>query len=143
MQTFLPYEDFMETAKCLDTKRLNNQINEALIIHRTLTGYYPKGKGWANHPATKMWEGCHDLLAAYRDCLIVEWEKRAGKKRGGVGRMYNDWYIEVDMDHVPKWLGKEQFHRAHRSQLLLKDYEWYSQFGWKEKPGQYKYIWSI
>jgi hypothetical protein len=34
----------------------------------------------------------------------------------------------------PPWLGIEEFHSSHRAALLAKDYDWYSQWGWVEKP---------
>ena len=74
MQTFLPYADFRKSAECLDDRRFNNQINEALIILRTLTGWYTKhGKnGWPNHPATKMWRGHEVALARYAIACLIE-----------------------------------------------------------------------
>ena len=41
---------------------------------------------------------------------------------------------------APKWLGNKKFHASHRSNLLRKDREWYSQFGWTE-PDDLPYIW--
>jgi hypothetical protein len=32
----------------------------------------------------------------------------------------------------PHWLGNKSFHSSHRANLLRKDYEYYSQFGWEE-----------
>jgi hypothetical protein len=36
---------------------------------------------------------------------------------------------------------------THRLALLVKDYEWYSKFGWDEDPGypptEYEYIWPV
>jgi hypothetical protein len=29
---------------------------------------------------------------------------------------------------MPSWFGLEEFHRSHRSNLLRKDYEYYSQY---------------
>jgi hypothetical protein len=139
MQIFLPYPDFVKTAKCLDPKRLNNQINESLIIYRTITGYYPKGKGWSNHPVAKMWAGYDSLLLEYRNALIVEYESRTNKKRNGVGIF---WEKGMKFFSIPPFIGHPDFHREHRSQLLQKDYAHYSRFGWKEKPGEYPYDWE-
>ena len=41
----------------------------------------------------------------------------------------------------PHWLGYEPFHASHRSNLLRKDAEYYSQFGWTE-PDNLPYIWG-
>ena len=51
-----------------------------------------------------------------------------------------DEFIEDDMVHFPYWLGKESFHSSHRANLLRKDYEYYSKFGWKENP-ELPYVW--
>ena len=38
MQTFLPYQNFIKSAKCLDYKRLGKQRVEALQIHNIISG---------------------------------------------------------------------------------------------------------
>jgi len=40
----------------------------------------------------------------------------------------------------PKWFGKKEFHDSHKSNLLRKDKEFYSKFGWKEKDNL-DYVW--
>ena len=40
----------------------------------------------------------------------------------------------------PHWLGDVRFHSSHRANLLRKDYEYYSQFGWTENPKS-PYVW--
>ena len=56
MQTFLPYTDFIKSAKCLDYKRLGKQRVEAKQILNILLGETTKA-GWTNHPAVLMWSG--------------------------------------------------------------------------------------
>ena len=51
-----------------------------------------------------------------------------------------DEFINDGMVHFPHWLGKEEFHSSHRANLLRKDYEYYSKFGWKEDLGN-PYVW--
>ena len=51
-----------------------------------------------------------------------------------------DEMINDDMVEFPHWLGKESFHSSHRANLLRKDYEYYSQFGWTENPEK-PYVW--
>jgi hypothetical protein len=41
---------------------------------------------------------------------------------------------------LPHWLGREDFHASHRSNLIRKDPIWYGQFGWTE-PNNIEYIW--
>jgi hypothetical protein len=35
------------------------------------------------------------------------------------------------VNEVPSWLGKPEFHASHKSNLLRKNHEHYSQFNWK------------
>ena len=134
MQTFLPYPDFVKTANCLDWRRLGKQRVEALQILNILRGYRKTG-GWVNHPAVKMWQGYDDALAYYMNCCIVEWKNRGYKNNLLFNKIPNKF-------NYPFWLGDEIFHSAHRQTLLYKDFEWYSQFYWKEQP-KYEYFWPV
>lgn len=140
MNTFLPYADFTKSAKCLDRQRLGKQRVEIYQILRALHG---ETKGWVNHPATKIWKGFEGALIDYGIFICNEWIKR-GYKDTCLQKIYNfkytnpDWWI--NFYKLPPWLGDEQFHSSHRAALLMKNPEWYSPFGWKEKP-EIKYFW--
>ena len=41
---------------------------------------------------------------------------------------------------TPDWFGDINFHRSHQSNLLRKDKNWYSQFGW-DVPDDLEYLW--
>jgi hypothetical protein len=45
-----------------------------------------------------------------------------------------------DDSGAPPWLGCDEFHSSHRSNLLRKLPEHYSQFGWSE-PNDLPYVW--
>lgn len=131
MQTFLAYEDFNESAKVLDPKRLGNQAyREGMILLRG---------GWSNHPASKMWNGYKRYLAEYLLACFRELSKR--------GRDYPHHVLEINkmlkdlLDNgKPPWLGNENLHSSHRSNLLRKDPVWYGKFGWTE-PNNLPYYW--
>lgn len=129
MQTFLPYRDFEKSAKCLDYKRLGKQRVETMQIMYTLSGI---SNGWRNHPAVTMWEGHELSLLAYQYAIIEEW-----KFRGYVDNVCLNNTIKA-FDNIdgpfslPPWLGNERLHSSHRSNLLRKDYQHYSRFGWDE-----------
>jgi len=142
MQTFLPYANFLKTAKCLDRKRLGKQRVEAKQILNALNG---KSKGWVNHPAVKMWRGFEITLEVYKDVMIYEWTRRGYKNT----MEYNLCLFEalkfsgdkvLHLFDYPGWFGREDFHSAHRAALLYKDYEYYKKFNWKEKP-ELNYKW--
>lgn len=118
MQTFLPYSDFERTMKALDYRRLGKQRVEAHQILNILLGRTTK-KGWQNHPAVLMWKGYENSLKLYYNCAVREW----------VSRGYNNTMKLEEVQtpvHHPVWLGNVQFHRSHRSNLLRKDYKYYS-----------------
>ena len=152
MQTFLPYDDFERTAKCLDYKRLGKQRVEAKQILDIITGKNPNSR-WRNHPAVKMWVGFENALGSYMNYMIAEWIKRGyvnnmefydtGELPSWHFKYYNDMTRYVgDIIESPTWLQKNEFHSSHRAALLFKDYDYYKQFNWSERP-RIKYYWPI
>lgn len=144
MQTFLPYENFAETAKCLDNKRLGKQRVEAMQIMQTLLSSSTK-KGWKNHPAVKMWKGYEPTLMSYQTAICAEWQKR-GYKDTCYQKTYSLFCEHSTLfrfaHKFPSFLGNEEFHASHRSNLLRKKLEHYSQFGWKESH-DLQYVWPV
>jgi hypothetical protein len=153
MQTFLPYKDFLKSAQCLDYKRLGKQRVEAWQIYQCLTG---KGSlSWKNHPAVKMWKGYEIKLLQYGIIICKEWKSRGYKDSLLIkfqleyaksiasllkGKSLFDFHILIEIK--PIWLGNEEFHSSHRSNLLRKNKEYYSKFCWKETDNL-PYIWSV
>lgn len=141
MQTFLPFPDFVETARCLDRLRLGKQRCETLQILQVLLG---ETNGWRNHPAVKMWRGHEHTLWCYGIAICTEWKYR-GYKDTCDQKMTDLCYkhgIPFITSSVPPWLGNPKFHSAHRAALLFKNPDYYSQFGWSEKP-KLNYIWPV
>ena len=147
MQTFLPYYDFYKVSQCLDYRRLNKQRVEAKQILNCLNAIKTndlfiidkngkrRKRGWLNHPAVLMWKGFEDTLKLYHNIMIQEWIKRG----------YNNTMPLLQGKtkfQLPKWLGDKNLHASHRSNLLRKDYNFYSKFGWHE-PSNMEYIWPV
>ena len=133
MQTFLPYKSFEKSAQVLDSKRLGKQRVEAWQILNTLQKRKEGiAKGWANHPAVLMWDGYEDALREYYNAIVREWIKR-GYKNNMI------YFLLPSTILYPPWLGDRKFHNSHRSNLIRKDKEYYSQF-WKIS-GNLPYIW--
>lgn len=134
MQTFLPYPDFEQTARCLDYRRLGKQRVEAYQILRILENRVdPARRGWRSHPAVQMWRGYEDALRLYMNTIIAEWIRRGFR---------NTMTLEPldGPPTMPPWLGDPAFHAAHRGNLLRKDSDYYGQFGWSESP-DLPYVW--
>lgn len=134
MQTFLPYANFGASVECLDYRRLGKQRVECKQLLKALE----VGGSWANHPAAKMWRGYELALAHYMNYCILEWMGRGFKN--------NMYLVEILEDphliEMPPWLGSEEFHASHRSNLLRKDPVYYSQFNWVENPN-IPYKWPV
>jgi len=132
MNTFLPYPDFTESARCLDSRRLGKQRVEAMQILRALAN---PNYGWQHHPAVQMWRGYDQALKLYMNAIIEEWVRRGYRNNmplvGVMGKI-----------EMPLWVGNENFHASHRSSLLRKDPKHYAQFCWKEVP-DLPYIWPV
>lgn len=137
MQTFLPEPSFVLSAQMLDRQRLGKQRVEAWQILRALLG---ETKGWTTHPATLMWRGYEDALSLYAIAMCEEW----------ISRGYNDTMLprfQAFLDNtlpdvMPPWLGRDDIHASHRSNLLRKDRGFYSRYGWSE-PDDLPYVWPL
>jgi hypothetical protein len=130
MQTFLPYPDFKKSLQTLDYRRLGKQRVEAYQILRALKF----SNGYSKHPAVKMWRGHTNALKLYYNLCLDEWINRG--YRNNIHKMKISGKITY-----PRWFGRDEFHAAHRSNMLRKDYCYYSQYGWSEPP-DLPYLWK-
>lgn len=121
MQTFLPYADFRESARCLDRSRLGKQRVECKQILNALVN----GGAWRNHPIVKMWDGYAPALAAYGRACCDEWTSRGYADTCAAA--FNEFPFHIT---TPPWLGNEDFHESHQSNLLRKDWRYYAAFQW-------------
>jgi len=136
MQTFLPYADFQKSVECLDTKRLGKQRVEGMQL---VNAIYNIG-GWSNHPAARMWRDHVPQLRLYTDFCIREWIRRGYNNT--MAFEHNPVILDLCFERyrMPSWFGDEAFHASHRSNLLRKDPDHYSQFGWVEVDSL-PYVW--
>jgi hypothetical protein len=86
-----------------------------------------------------MWYGSEHLLMDYQFAICNEWTDRGYKdtclsKTLAVCSEIQDGFLK------PWWLGDDRLHSSHRSNLLRKDYGYYSKFGWDE-PDNIEYFW--
>ena len=149
MQTFLPYPDFLASARALDQKRLGKQRVETIQVLRGLT---QPGYGWRHHPAVKMWTGYEEALVRYGLDMCAVWCEigRAdtcattlvadlAASPCGVTRIRTQPELAEARD-LPPWLGDEALHISHRSALLRKDPGHYQpMFG--DVPADLPYYW--
>lgn len=115
MNVFVPYASPLETAKCLDRLRLNKQIIECSQILNAIDG---TGKGWVNHPVTKMYKPYKEWLYYYMNCLDCY--------RKGLKDYAEDWN-KLANEKTPLFL-TEDFCNQHKRRLFTKNPEHYKQF---------------
>lgn len=144
MQTFLPYRSFYLSARSLDKRRCWKQVVEARQILAILGvrllkrdgSPYNMGKAFRNHPAVLMWENHVEALREYHNtCLKVSKEI---------------WDINTDIQPLlvdeyfyPRWWLDDRLFISHRSNLLRKDSNWYSQFTDWRVPHNLPYYWPV
>lgn len=141
MQTFLPYQSFQESAKVLDYRRLGKQRIEAKQILQILLNE-TTSKAWRNHPAVIMWRGYEYALAEYGRQICLEWIGRGFKDNQlsyFTERTFSAKYPSVQAGYLhPQF--SEEFHRAHRSNLIRKDSVFYGAL-WPNETTTLAYIW--
>jgi hypothetical protein len=142
VQTFLPYPSFVRSADVLDQPRLGKQRVETFQLLRALT---VPDYGWRHHPAAKMWRGHLPALVAYGLAMTDAWiaAGRADTVRPKILAFAPevDGLRQDDLD-LPRWVGDEAFHLAHRSNLVRKDPAFYRPlFG--DIPDDLPYLWPV
>jgi hypothetical protein len=148
VQTFLPVPDFEDAARLLDSPRLGKQRVETLQILRALE---LPDYGWANHPAVLMWRGRTPALVAYGLAMVKVWQERgfADSTFAQIAEFAPE-VVGVPQAELaaagllPSWVGDEELHRSHRSNLLAKDGAFYrprfaERFG--HEPDDLPYVW--
>jgi hypothetical protein len=141
MQTFLPFPDYAESASVLDDRRLGKQRVENLQI----LGALLEGRGWTNHPATKMWRSYEWSLVMYQDAIHHEWvnlRKFTDTCMEKTVNLYFKHRIEPEPDREPWWLGDWAFHFSHQSNLVRKDPIYYTPY-FPDVPDDIEYVWPV
>ena len=143
MQTFLPYASYVETALCLDDKRLIKQILEAVQIFKVIKN--PLAKGWQNHPAVNQWRNHPGQLMRYAYTLCHEYTTRFNKTH-----KYEDQireYLKLNLiEGQPKFVTNSAYNDNHKAILLGKDFNYYRNWFAGIQPaimvnGKWPYIW--
>lgn len=135
MQTFLPTSHFSEAAKILDTKRLGKQRVEASQILDIIEGR--ADNNWKHHPAVRMWDGYNQCLRFYFNVMVQEWINRGFKNTMSFMGINGYEYC------LPDWLSDPRLPLSHRGNLLRKNPEYYSQFGWTDADPWAPYFWPV
>ncbi|MFI1952541.1 MSMEG_6728 family protein [Streptomyces xinghaiensis] len=150
MQTFLPYAEFVESARVLDARRLGKQRVETIQVLRGLT---VPGYGWRHHPAVRMWAGYEEALVRYGLDMVRVWSED-GRRDTCAATLVTDLSHATGRTaarsqeelgaagELPPWLGDPAFHLSHRSALVRKDPERYGPL-FPGVPDDLPYVWPV
>jgi hypothetical protein len=99
---------------------------------------------WYNHPAARMWKGFETALAAYGIECCKEWTRRGFEDTCEEKIWSMPHTIKKSMSEwkMPDWLGKENFHLSHRSNLLRKNETYYRPI-FPNDPNNLPYVWPV
>lgn len=129
---WLPYPDFAETVRVLDTTTLSTQRLEILsvldVIHETDTS----GIGRAEDRLVDCWRGYEPQLCEFGILICEELARRDRPHSAAIQKdleSHLDWATsgEYSMEKPP-WFGDIEVHRSHQSGLLRKFPDYYEAF---------------
>lgn len=107
----------LETAKCLDKRRLHKQIVECGQILSAIEG---KITAWKNHPCVRQYRNHETWLRLYRSVLISYYEKD-----NAMAEKLNNQAVKL----TPCFHGKDYFDQMKR-RLYTKDKDHYNHFSY-------------
>jgi hypothetical protein len=143
MQTFLPYESFIRSARVLDQQRLGKQRVECLQVLNVFAGVR---KGWGNHPITRMWTGHELSLVKYGLTVCHVWRSERGFNDTCYAKIRSLFpgatMGEINNAEPPPWLGDPAFHRSHQSNLIRKRPDIYAAH-FPGVPDDLPYVWPV
>lgn len=140
MLTFHPQIKFFASLRKLDDARLGKQRQDALnILKKLLAPDRPKSFDGID-PAAAMWDGYEFTLGVYGMSACSEWQNKRGnrdKLAFEIHKLISDYPPELI---EPPWLGDLNFHRSHRSYLIMRDPGHYEEF-WPSTPELMPLLW--
>lgn len=137
VNTFLPEPSYQLSLSYLDTKRLGKQRVETKQILRAIRG---ETRGWANHPAARMWRDYPGSLCVYGLMSCLVWRQRGYED--SLLPYFQEMAKEYKHKPVPWWVGVPEFHRSHQSNLIRKDSALYGPL-WPGVPSNLPYFWPV
>jgi hypothetical protein len=128
----------------LDSPRLGKQRVETLQVLRALE---LPDYGWASHPVVTMWRGRTAGLVVYGLAMVRAWRERgfADSTAPQIAEFAPDAAGLTQAEAaaaglLPSWVGDEDVHRSHRSNLRAKDPAFYRPL-FPDTPDDLPYVW--
>lgn len=128
MQVFITAPSFIESAKNLDSLRMNKQIIECNQIYKAIIG---ETDGWKNHCVTRLWWDYPKELMMFAGACYWELQRRG---RNPPKPFEFCTYKVPTKSELPHFMKLDWWMSAMRSHLLAKDFVYYSKLNWTETP---------
>jgi hypothetical protein len=114
---------------------------QRLEVYQLLNSFHrPNYKGWKNHPCREMWRGYENALVLYGTVVCEQWLERGYKDT--CWAKINAYHDKSKPTIMPPWLGMEEFHLSHRSNLVRKHPTYYKEL-WPDIPDNIEYVWPV
>lgn len=148
VQTWLPYPNYAESARVLDTRRLSRQRVEVVEIMDVLHEVNQQSE-YYDHPVIEMWRGYEPQLCEYGMVMCEEYQTR---NRTRAGKIVNtrvtdliSWHLDCATSgeftlSKPPWFGDVQLHLSHQSNLVRENPDHYWKF-FSGVPNDLPVIW--
>lgn len=91
----------------------------------------------------RMWQGYEHVLLLYQNAICDEWADRGHRDSCQDRTQFLYYNVKPrTFDGMPDWLGDEDFHRSHQSNLLRQHPVYYSQF-FHDVLNDLPYLWPV
>jgi hypothetical protein len=128
MITYLPYPDYVMSARALGPVALEQSLDDAITILNVLTTPAMANTPQSNNPAVRMWTGYVPALAAYANTMAraMPVKMRQPNAEAFIGSRWSDdpetWVALISerltAETLPWWFGWPDLHQSHRAMLL-------------------------
>lgn len=119
MMIWLPFENFEECARSMDSRTLTIQRFDAWRLLHMLQHGVPAGMG--QNATLRMWRDYPTWVAAYGMAICLEWEKTSDRP-SELTQLFRDYLDVIDVtEDYPRWLGDSMLHMSHRSNMIKLD----------------------
>jgi len=141
----MPFQDFGETANCLDLQRLFKQCVECLQIIQTIQKCQEdtlqvKKIGFRHHPSVLMWYHHTNALKLYFNTMF---EKVLTYQVHHINKMTKFTNFDSQNVEMPWFVSYLPHLYSHRARLYQKDYNYYKdKFEFPQEYLNFGYIWT-
>lgn len=151
LNTWLPYDNYAESADILTDRHIFMQLQDCTKLLYWLTemplNRRTPSKAQLEHPCVIQWRGYVPSLYDYTlEIMMVAYERSSlTNKQEQISEMAEninilDGLVSNMKEETPSWLGNEDYHLSHKSNLIRLSRSAYESI-WPDVPDNLELIW--